>query len=478
MVTAIDKKRVFTIYDGNEVYQIYSLSNKKKEKNLTYIDLDECGYYLRKKLNMKKEDDIIVFKIEYYSSEFRIPIIEYSLYAQLGTKKISINECKNMKFYYYIPKIINDFEDYKYNPQNIYYKDKCIPFTSENGTDTTLMDRMEIFNQNSMSLCESMCTFKGYIENLIMCECNTKLIFNSFLNLNVSKYNLVYRFKEQKPQQTNFWVLECYLNIFTKEIVFSNLCSQIILGIIFINLIGALIYFFKGHKVLYQEIKILIHVTFELGVNITKKNNINNKKAKNEFNSGKKMINLFGNKNEFSNSKRILNLNNKNPLSRIINNNKKSISIIKNSKILNNKNTNNNLKLTIDEIKKYREFTDNELNSLSYYKTFIHDKRTFIEYYISLIRTRNIFIFAFNCRKDYNSRIIKVCYIFFIFALYFFINITFINDNILHYLSIFHGKLPIKSILSTIITATLISSFLKNILMMLVFTEDDILEIK
>ena len=33
-----------------------------------------------------------------------------------------------------------------------------------------------------MSLCESHCTFKGYIDGQIKCECDIKIKFNSYLN--------------------------------------------------------------------------------------------------------------------------------------------------------------------------------------------------------------------------------------------------------------------------------------------------------
>ena len=102
-----------------------------------------------------------------------------------------------------------------------------------------------------MSLCERMCIYKGYVNNHIICECKIKSKFNFFLNANISKYNLIYRFESIQSNIFNFWVLQCYNNIFTKEVIISNKCSQIILGIIFINLIGIIIFCIKDRNILY-----------------------------------------------------------------------------------------------------------------------------------------------------------------------------------------------------------------------------------
>ena len=70
-------------------------------------------------------------------------------------------------------------------------------------------------------------------------------------------------------------------------------------------------------------------------------------------------------------------------------------------------------------------YTDLELNSLNYKYEIIYDKRTYIEFYFSLIRTKHLFIFTFWPMKDYNSMIIKICFFFFSFGLYYTINAFF-----------------------------------------------------
>ena len=137
---------------------------------------------------------IVIFKIEYKYPGFKIPIIEYNLFGYYGTKKLNLYLCNNLKIRYYIPKVINNYEDYLYNPKNDYYNNECSSATYQKNIDLIINDRREEFNKNNMSLCESFCTYKEYTNNQIICECDVKHKFNSFLNINVSKYDLIHRF--------------------------------------------------------------------------------------------------------------------------------------------------------------------------------------------------------------------------------------------------------------------------------------------
>ena len=480
VISAIDKKYRFTIRDGDEIYQIYSLSDKFRESDLVYIDFQECGKALRNKNKMEETDDIVIFQIEYRSSDFMIPIVEYNLYGLFGTQKLSLSPCNNMKLRYYIPKKINNFERYKYDIMSDYYNDKCYPFTTENNTDITIKDRKNEFNNNNMSLCESSCNFKGYLFEKIECECQIKNTFGTFLNVNNDKYNLIHRFKINNTHSSNFWVLQCYSLIFSKEIILSNYCSIIILGIILIILLGAIVFRIKGHQILMNKINIVIKFSFKTKVTFLvddKNKNQNQKNVNvivNRFNRqikhNKSLLNNSNNLIGDQSSKKVFARNYSQDVGRIIR-----------SKINNFKNkNNNNTKYSIikEDVIKFSEITDNELNSLSYYDAIVKDKRTFCQFYFSLIRTKQLLAFTFKCKNDYNSRIIKFCFFLFIFALIFFINTTFIDDLVLHNLFISQGYLDIFSFITRNIYTTIIISTIKNILLEFIFTEDDILSIK
>ena len=117
------------------------------------------------------------------------------------------------------------------------------------------------------------------------------------------------------------------------------------------------------------------------------------------------------------------------------------------------------------------EKTYNELNSLSYEDALANDKRTFFQYYISLLMTKQLLLFTFNCKNDFNSKIMKISFILYIFAIFLFVNTLFIDDSILHDLFIFQGKIDILYNYKNSIYITLICSFVKNLLALVIFTE-------
>ena len=103
VIMAIDNHEIFTRKLDDITFQIYSLSNQKREDNLVYIYLKECGEILKEKHRIFN-DDLIVFKIEYNSSDFKIPIVEYALFGRGGRVKMNLNYCKKLKMKYLIPK--------------------------------------------------------------------------------------------------------------------------------------------------------------------------------------------------------------------------------------------------------------------------------------------------------------------------------------------------------------------------------------
>ena len=170
---------------------------------------------------------------------------------------------------------------------------------------------MNEFNRNNLSLCEDICVFKGYIDNNIICECDIKIKFNSFMNVNVSKYNLIHRFSSEELKnysKNNIWVVKCFLFLLSKELFSNNIGSQIILGIILFFIIGAIIFYAKEKKILYNKIKALIDLFyFEKEKNIldkegdnklgTKNNNHKNNKNRNNNDDSKNKNNKAVNDN-------------------------------------------------------------------------------------------------------------------------------------------------------------------------------------
>ena len=126
------------------------------------------------------------------------------------------------------------------------------------------------------------------------------------------------------------------------------------------------------------------------------------------------------------------------------------------------------------EYKEYKERTYNELNNLSYNDAIIQDKRTLGQYYM----TKHILLFTFHCKNDFNSRIIKLVFLLYSFVIFLFMNTIFVTDSILHDIFIFKGKIGIFFYIYKIIVITFLSLIIKNILLLLIFTENNVVSIR
>ena len=124
------------------------------------------------------------------------------------------------------------------------------------------------------------------------------------------------------------------------------------------------------------------------------------------------------------------------------------------------------------------DYTDDEINDLSYDDALQNDKRTYWQYYSSLIKTKHEFIFVFLYNKDYNSKIIKIDLFFFGFALNYCVNGFFFNDDTMH--NVYESKdlFDISYQFPIIVYSSFISMFLGAFVQMLGLSNDAILEFK
>ena len=172
-------------------------------------------------------------------------------------------------------------------------------------------------------------------------------------------------------------------------------------------------------------------------MNITENNKEN--KEKNINNENKLIINEQTTKKKRKMKSLFINIQKEANI--IINNNNNdsiggTFDIINNQKINKNimtedncsqKITNNNKNQNkINKIKMIMEFTDKEINLLSYELALKNDKRTYCQYYISLLKTNHDFIFSFLYNKDYNSKIIKIDLFVIGFAMNYTVNAFFL----------------------------------------------------
>jgi surface protein len=370
----------YIITEGNEKYQISTLNNQMNmDAKITAINFTECENIIKEKYDIKNEE-LIIFKLEHIKEEFNIPIIEYAIFSENGTF-LNLDDCNNISSLYYIPVNINEDKLFIYDPSSNYYNDECSKYTSDNGTDMTIYDRKNDFNENHLSLCESNCTYKGYNSSTLKaeCQCLTKTYLLSTDDL--SQDDLLVQIDDNNKKITNLNLIKCSNLISSTEDIKSNTGFFLLAVIIVLFIIVMILFCIKGYNSLENKIDEIISIKFKVSkssnkkkkkinlihTNIESDNNNNNNKIKKRSYKNKTRKNLSS-KRKINNSKKNIKKNGKKI------NNMTSIFIIS--------------KKERDEFIRYTN--DYELNHLSFKNAIKYDKRIFCEYYFSLIRTKQM----------------------------------------------------------------------------------------
>ena len=124
------------------------------------------------------------------------------------------------------------------------------------------------------------------------------------------------------------------------------------------------------------------------------------------------------------------------------------------------------------------DYSNSELNSLSYEEALKFDKRTFFQYYISLLKINHSIFFSFYPNKDYNSKIIKMFLFFFFLSSELSINALFFSDETMHQIYEDQGSFNFLYQIPQIIYSTILSLFFDFIIKYFSLSEDNISEIK
>ena len=513
----IETKEEFKKESQNEVIHISTLKENinlnDTYTNDTIVDFGNCSSILREQYGYY-DKEIFLLMIEHFFDEIKIPITEYYLFDEEGKTQFNLEYCNENTINKYFSLEINPEDEYKYDPSSDYYNDGCFPNSEENGIDTTLYDRKEIFN-NERSLCEKNCTYKeyNYVNKKVNCECRINTEFITLYDVSIDKTKLINTFKNVK-KKSNIYVIKCQNLLFNKDNIITNIGSYTMLGIIFISFICSVSFCFRG----YGELKFKINVVSFLEPSIIgKKDNSKNTKTQNgkkpQFNQNFIIKNVSANKN-----RKIKNNNgNKkstisNPIKHIELNRKKNKNQfgIKNQKSNNrissknlssshkrfnfpsfnlqtvnkkkNSNTKRNIMAKTKKVQKNEqlnyEISDYEINNFKLEEAIKFDHRTYCEYYISLIKAKHLLIFTFCTSNDYNSKVIKITLFFFTFALFYSTNAMFFTDSTMHEIFESKGKYDIIYQLPQIFYTTLISSGVKLFLSYISLTETNIIETK
>ena len=499
--------------DENITIQITTsdMMKNNKNKNISNIDLGDCEDILRNEYNINKSFPLIIFKIDFKSPDTLIPIIGYEIYSPLDNSKLDLSICNNTSITLNIPvSKINEEELFLYDPESDYYNDMCFSYTTENGTDILITDRIDEFIKNNLSLCENNCNYEGYntLDKQSTCNCQVKneMEFISDIMDNPNKLSTNFNYNDNKANTLN--IFKCTKNLFSVNGLAKNISSYI-LAFSFFYFFLSIVFFIKcGYRFLILDINKIIKFKLRFqGNNLNRlktrgqplKNNKNLKQigSRKIFNFPPKKV-RFQLYNNVLNSKKNINQNNLGSSSRsnlknkklklftnlrneyqdkiikgnINNRNGTSFNIIKN-KI--NFKKNNFKNLSINTNIKYNDY---EKNTFNYEKAVLYDKRSCCQYYIALIKIKHPLLFAFGCIDDYNSRVIKICIFILKFALFYLINFEFFDDKVIHKIYEDKGKYDVLFFFPYISISFAISHVIIIIIKLIFLSERNISKVR
>ena len=219
----------------NVIFQISTLEVQKNSNNpnVSSIDLGECEDRLKEQEGLSESDELIVIKTDIKSEDLSSTYVQYEIYNPIYLTKISLEVCEDISISVSVP--VNLDESIKSNYYSLsqsgynlfdlsdsFYNDICSTYTTENGTDLTLIDRKNLIYDTSgnVSMCQDGCTFQSY--NLTTkkanCDCAVQIseTETDVSKIKFDKNELADSFFNTL-KNSNFLVLKCFKLVFSKK---------------------------------------------------------------------------------------------------------------------------------------------------------------------------------------------------------------------------------------------------------------------
>ena len=511
------------------IFQLSTVEIQKNSKNsnVSSIDLGECEDKLKSVNHIPKEESLIIFKVDVKVINISTTYVQYEVYSPLDLHPLNLSVCEDISININVPVdmdsqielyycSLNESGYNLFDENDPFYQDICSPYTTPNETDILLNDRKtDIYKKTqNQGLCQKGCEFQSYdLETKrILCNCNLMEQQEKMDDINdvielFDKIEIKESFYETM-ENSNFHALNCPKLIFDKSIYVKNIGSILMTIIFAIFLILFSIFLKQCNQQINDYINLVIQIkekTFNKNKysksdkKNTKENNLekgdnNYKKRKNKM---QKLVPPKKEKNKIKINNKIKNSSNKTLLKKIVTGNfnngsyspnkKNNITIHDQSKSLskislynknsinkiNSKNCKNNIDIN------YNIFiNDYELNSLNYELALLLDKRTYIQYYWSLLKTKQLILFTFILRNDYNLLIVKISLFIVTFSLSFTTNGFFFTDKSIRQLYEDNGLYDFIYEMPQIIFSSLVSIVIGIIIKTLSLTWKDFYKLK
>ena len=526
-------------------FQISTLKEQKSNNpNISSIDLGKCEQIIKDERGLSDEDDLLIYKMDIKSDDLSTTYVQYEIYDPKTYDYINLDICEGIFINIYSPVTLKDSTETLYqsmsnsgynlfNLNDSFYNDICSTYTTQDGTDLTLLDRKNIiYDKNAnISICQEGCQLINYNSTLKKANCDCKIQTE---NIKTNIETITFNSKDiassffKTLTNSNFLVLKCFKLVFSQKGQKNNIGSWTMSILTLLFLIFLFFFIFKERKKIIMYIQLILEqklfsqksdnrVNYIFNVDKSKNMNNNKKNKDKKENEFKKQKNKKEKKEQFTNNK---NSNkkkykaknfppkkskkkgelqnsflsaNKYQNSQSTKTNKINFLLIeqnKNSKNKNQKNVKFAGQSTIlskqsKEVLKLdknnnanNELNDEELNGLEYEVAIELDKRTYFQYYIALIKKKHLILFAFLPNNDYNLISVKISLLILAFSLYFTINGFFFSDKTMNKINEDKGAFNFLFQIPQILYSTLICAVINLILKRLSLSEKQIIIIK
>ena len=513
--------------------------NHNNSKRVSRIDLGNCETILKNYYHINQNDSLIIVALEKVTNVSTERAMLYEVYEPYNKTKLNLSICDNTTISIFIPIVLSEELQNLYNQakedgydifdlNGAFFNDMCTPFTTPNGTDILLSDRVTYYFYNSETLCQSNCEFSNYDFETQYLECNCDTSNSEIPTKDIESFTpkTFYESFYDVLKFSNYKVLWCYKLAFHINSITINKGSIIAISLFLIYFIFLLIYCCKGIKSFQlsiaeklkknfiatkedlndANIKEFIEIT-DKNSKINDLNNIVESNTRRKIKSKRKSSKHIKNKNI-----QVLNINQFPPKKK---NKSKSTTIQNNKQIQNIKNTRNKKKYShkrqhkrqlsseknvlvtskqvtfkeSEELEKNPIETQNpliednkldnfELNNLDFDEALKLDKRSFFSTYWSLIQREHIIIFTFFIRNDYNLIYVKFARLIFLVCTDMTMNAFFFSDETMHRMFLDYGKYNFLLQITQIIISTVISQIMEVFICFLSLTDKHFYEIK
>ena len=260
LTTWKENKENIIVQTKNVTFQMAAYNEQKtyNDKDISNIYIGKCEDYLKEKYNIN--EDLIIIKSDIKNDDLTKTFVHYDIFNPNNLAKMDINECTNFPIIISTPVYVDKDKELLYDslnksgynlydPNDIFYKDVCAPYTTLNNTDMILKDRNEILAKyGNNSLCQANCKFIAY--NLTTkkssCECkieDTIIDTNKFNISEILDRKIIYDSFLKTIKYSNFLILKCYKVVIDLNTILTNIGRIIMLLILIIFIILTIIHY-------------------------------------------------------------------------------------------------------------------------------------------------------------------------------------------------------------------------------------------